>query len=119
MRLRKPVALSKHRDLLQIWLASMLRKHIKVEPRRYYYHCDRLGVLVWQDMISGFNQALRSQRVDEGERARHAAVAALAPVLAQLGREFDRQQIEQALPLLERMRAWLDTWQVLPTPQAA
>ena len=32
---------------------NMLRKHIKVEPARYYYHCDRAGVIVWQDMISG------------------------------------------------------------------
>ena len=35
---------------------NMLRKHVKVEPRRFYYWCDRLGVLVWQDMpsTSGF-----------------------------------------------------------------
>ena len=32
---------------------NMLRKHIKAEPLRWYYHCDRLGMLVWQDMISG------------------------------------------------------------------
>ena len=32
---------------------NMLRKHIKVEPMRWYYHCDRLGMLVWQDMPSG------------------------------------------------------------------
>ena len=32
---------------------NMLRKHIKVEPDRWYYHCDRLGMLVWQDMPSG------------------------------------------------------------------
>lgn len=32
---------------------NMLRKHIKVEPARWYYHCDRLGILVWQDMPSG------------------------------------------------------------------
>jgi len=32
---------------------NMLRKHIKVEPARWYYHCDRLGMIVWQDMISG------------------------------------------------------------------
>ena len=31
---------------------NMLRKHIKVEPARWYYHCDRLGMLVWQDMPS-------------------------------------------------------------------
>jgi len=32
---------------------NMIRKHIKVEPRRYYYHCDRLGMMVWQDQVSG------------------------------------------------------------------
>jgi hypothetical protein len=31
----------------------MLRKHIKVEPLRWYHHCDRLGMLVWQDAVSG------------------------------------------------------------------
>lgn len=29
---------------------NALRKHVKVEPMRWYYHCDRLGILVWQDM---------------------------------------------------------------------
>lgn len=32
---------------------NMLRKHIKVEPHRWYYHCDRLGMIVWQDMVCG------------------------------------------------------------------
>ncbi|MCX7521813.1 glycoside hydrolase family 2 [Microbacterium sp. STN6] len=32
---------------------TMLRKHIKIEPLRWYYHCDRLGILVWQDMVNG------------------------------------------------------------------
>ena len=32
---------------------NMIRKHIKVEPARWYYYCDRLGMLVWQDMPSG------------------------------------------------------------------
>ena len=32
---------------------NMLRKHVKVEPLRWYYHCDRLGMLVWQDMMNG------------------------------------------------------------------
>ncbi len=34
---------------------NMIRKHIKVEPRRYYYHCDRLGMMVWQDQPSAGN----------------------------------------------------------------
>ena len=32
---------------------NLLRKHIKIEPLRWYYHCDRLGMLVWQDLVSG------------------------------------------------------------------
>ena len=32
---------------------NMIRKHVKVEPARWYYHADRLGLLVWQDMPSG------------------------------------------------------------------
>lgn len=32
---------------------NMIRKHVKVEPARWYYHCDQLGLLVWQDMPSG------------------------------------------------------------------
>jgi len=32
---------------------NMIRKHIKVEPARWYTHCDQLGIIVWQDMPSG------------------------------------------------------------------
>ena len=32
---------------------NMLRKHIKIEPKRWYYHCDTIGMLVWQDQPSG------------------------------------------------------------------
>jgi len=32
---------------------NVLRKHVKVEPSRFYYHCDQLGMLVWQDMPNG------------------------------------------------------------------
>ncbi len=48
---------------------TMLRKHIKIEPLRWYHHCDRLGMLVWQDLVNG------------GERYRPAVVTlpAVAP----------------------------------------
>lgn len=32
---------------------NLIRKHVKVEPARWYHHCDKLGVLVWQDMPNG------------------------------------------------------------------
>src|SRR5690606_10108532 len=32
---------------------NMVRKHVKVEPARWYHHCDKMGLLVWQDMPSG------------------------------------------------------------------
>lgn len=35
---------------------NMIRKHIKIEPQRWYYHCDRLGMIVWQDMVNGGEQ---------------------------------------------------------------
>jgi beta-galactosidase/beta-glucuronidase len=37
---------------------NMIRKHVKVEPQRWYYHCDRLGILVWQDMPSTHSYGL-------------------------------------------------------------
>ena len=35
---------------------NMIRKHVKVEPDRWYYWCDTLGILVWQDMPAGDNK---------------------------------------------------------------
>ncbi len=32
---------------------NLIRKHVKIEPARWYYHCDKLGILVWQDMPNG------------------------------------------------------------------
>nr|WP_315176243.1 sugar-binding domain-containing protein [uncultured Flavobacterium sp.] len=37
---------------------NMIRKHVKVEPERWYTHCDELGILVWQDMPSGDEQPI-------------------------------------------------------------
>ena len=66
---------------------NLIRKHVKVEPDRWYYHCDRVGILVWQDMPSGgdspqwqtrnyFNgrELERSQESEENYRAEWKAI---------------------------------------------
>jgi hypothetical protein len=40
---------------------NVIRKHLKIEPDRWYYWCDRIGMLVWQDMPSGENRTLEAQ----------------------------------------------------------
>jgi len=40
-------------DVLKKLNCNMLRKHVKIEPARFYYWCDKLGMMVWQDMPSG------------------------------------------------------------------
>jgi hypothetical protein len=49
---------------------NMTRKHVKVEPERWYYWCDKLGLLVWQDMPSGRNRTPESQRQFQTELQR-------------------------------------------------
>ena len=53
---------------------NMIRKHIKVEPARWYTHCDRLGIIVWQDMPSGDRnpQWINKRYFDGVERKRSA-----------------------------------------------
>src|SRR5262249_29578423 len=41
---------------------NMTRKHVKVEPGRWYYWCDKLGLLVWQDMPSGDRDVPKGQK---------------------------------------------------------
>jgi len=46
---------------------NMLRKHVKIEPQRFYYWCDKLGILIWQDMPNGDNKTDKSKRQFEKE----------------------------------------------------
>ncbi|MBN2475081.1 MAG: glycoside hydrolase family 2 [Pirellulales bacterium] len=46
---------------------NMTRKHVKIEPQRWYYWCDKLGLLVWQDMPSGNNNTPESKLQFETE----------------------------------------------------
>ena len=57
------------------WGFNMIRKHIKVEPARWYYWCDVLGMMVWQDMPciadhGGNTNALRDPEIREGQSNR-------------------------------------------------
>jgi len=46
---------------------TMVRKHIKVEPARWYYYADKLGLPVWQDMPSGWNDTPEARQHFESE----------------------------------------------------
>ena len=52
---------------------NMTRKHVKVEPARWYYWADRLGLLIWQDMPSGSNRTPESRAQFETELRRLVA----------------------------------------------
>ena len=41
---------------------NLVRKHVKVEPQRWYYHCDRMGLLVWQDMPGAANNSTTAKK---------------------------------------------------------
>lgn len=45
------------------WGFNMIRKHIKIEPSRWYYWCDKMGILVWQDMPSTFKARTEAEKI--------------------------------------------------------
>lgn len=74
---------------------NMLRKHIKVEPLRWYYHCDRLGMLVWQDMPCGggvYSPAIVSTPLITGKHIKDSAY-----ILFGRGEKAGREEFEREL----------------------
>lgn len=74
---------------------NMLRKHIKVEPLRWYYHCDRLGMLVWQDMPCGggvYSPAIVSAPLVTGKHLKDSSY-----LLFGRGEKGGREEFEQEL----------------------
>ena len=58
------------------WGFNMIRKHVKVEPARWYTHCDQLGIIVWQDMPSGDrNPEWQNRKYFEGKKKKRSAVS--------------------------------------------
>jgi beta-galactosidase/beta-glucuronidase len=68
-------------ETIKSWGFNTIRKHIKIEPDRWYYHCDKLGLLVWQDMVP---PALESQELPPTKEARMQFEQEVAESLAQL-----------------------------------
>ena len=50
---------------------NMIRKHVKIEPDRWYYHCDQLGIMVWQDMPSYNRLALKTPEQMKGTKQKN------------------------------------------------
>ena len=98
---------------------NMTRKHIKVEPARWYYHADRLGLAVWQDMPSGWNDSPEARRHFEQElRAmvedvgNHPSIMIWVPFNEKWG-QFDTPRIAALVKQLDSSRLVIDAsgWQ--------
>ncbi|NIG56462.1 glycoside hydrolase family 2 protein [Chitinophaga sp. Cy-1792] len=53
---------------------NTIRKHIKLEPARWYYHCDKLGILVWQDMVTAGDETPAAKKEFENENKENIAL---------------------------------------------
>ncbi|MGD8867425.1 MAG: glycoside hydrolase family 2 TIM barrel-domain containing protein [Gemmatimonadales bacterium] len=99
---------------------NTIRKHVKVEPARWYYHADRLGVLVWQDMPSGDNEseASREQFAHELEhlvaaRRNHPAIVMWVPFNEGWGQHDTERYVERLRALdpsrlVDNASGWTD-----------
>jgi hypothetical protein len=63
---------------------NVIRKHIKIEPERFYYHCDRMGVLVWQDAVCSSEYNLKNSNPGKNPRSARQFEAELKRMVDQL-----------------------------------
>jgi len=89
---------------------NLVRKHVKIEPDRWYYWCDKLGMLVWQDMPSGNNATPDGQREFEAELlhmvkdlCNHPSIV-LWVLFNEGWGQYDTQRLTQRLKMLDSSR---------------
>jgi len=89
---------------------NMIRKHIKVEPARWYYYTDKLGVLVWQDMPSGNNDLRWGKEAHTSELARmidelysHPSIVVWVPFNEGWG-QYDTERVTAWLKMRDTTR---------------
>jgi hypothetical protein len=97
-------------EVLQKMGFNMTRKHVKVEPERWYYWCDKMGLLVWQDMPSGNNRTDESKKEYESElrrmvdgRYNHPSIVTWVVFNEGWG-QFDTERLTQATKAMDPSR---------------
>ena len=83
---------------------NMLRKHVKIEPDRLYYWCDKLGLLVWQDMPSG-DKYIRGDQPDI-QRTPESAAQFEAELKAMISTFYNHPSIVMWVPYNEGWGQW-------------
>lgn len=89
---------------------NLLRKHVKVEPQRWYYWADKLGILVWQEMPNGNNSSPQTKRQFELElrrmvegRRNHPSIITWTLFNEGWG-QFDTERLVQSIKILDPTR---------------
>lgn len=80
---------------------NLLRKHTKVEPERWYYYCDKMGILVWQDMPTGDMGPLPRNDDGEVERTAQSSYEFDKELKAMIDQHFNHPSIVQWVPFNE------------------
>jgi galactose mutarotase-like enzyme len=100
---------------------NLIRKHVKVEPDRWYYYCDRLGMLVWQDMPSANNTTTDGRHQFAAELGRvvdalrnHPAIVMWVPFNEAWGQHDTERYVawlkaHDPTRLVDNASGWLDT----------